>query len=117
MINEIIVQGSSDTSFHNFSITQSVMDISISQGSYHQNGVEQVSNTDDISITFDTPTQDTDYEIWLCTDKIAILHKVVGDEFGELTNQIDKLAWFTIPSGTTDLDSVEINVIRMVQIQ
>ena len=115
MINEVVVQGSKDTTFHDFSMLQVGMEIYISTGSYHQNGIEQVVNEDEISIEFDLPTEDTWYEIWLCYDKISILTKVSGDEFGEMINQIDKIAWFMIPANATTLDGVEINIIRMVE--
>lgn len=117
MINEITVIGTKETSFHNFSIVQENMDISISPGVYWRGGAELASSVDSATITIDSPTEDVQLEVWLCSsDGEAIIELLPsGENLAELSaTPIDRIAWFTVPAGMTTLDGVEINVIRMV---
>jgi hypothetical protein len=112
MLNEIIVKGNESTTFHNFKFAQTGMDLGISAGSYIQANVERFSTEEGATLSFDTPLEDTHYELWLNDTGLVVLSRTDG-EFAEVTNRIDRLAWFTIPAGAISLDDVEINVIRM----
>jgi hypothetical protein len=112
MLNEIIVQGNESTTFHDFIFTQSGMNIEVSSGSYIQANAERFSTEGGATLSFDTPLEDTHYELWLNDTGLVVLSRTNG-EFAEVANPIDRLAWFTIPAGAISLDDVEINVIRM----
>jgi hypothetical protein len=112
MLKEIIVKGNESSTIHNFLFTQSGMDITISEGSYIQANEERFNTEGGATLSFDTPLEDTHYELWLNDTGLVVLSRTNG-EFAEVVNPIDRLAWFTIPAGAISLDDVEINVIRM----
>ncbi len=117
MINEVTVQGSKDTTFHDFTISQEGMDISFSVGSYYRGGRELAKEFDITTITIDTPAEDVQLEIWLGADSAGVAEFMLceaGSDLSALTYPtIDRLAWFTLPAGTTSLDVVEINVLKI----
>jgi hypothetical protein len=112
MLNEITVQGNKSTTLHDFLFLQSGMNIEVSNGSYIQANAERFSTEGGVTLSFNTPLEDTHHELWLSDTGLVVLSRTNG-EFAEVVNPIDRLAWFTIPANATTLDNVEINVIRM----
>jgi hypothetical protein len=114
MINEIIVLGSKKTRLHDFTLEQVNMDLVLSGGSYVQDNAQRFTTDLGAKVTIPSPTSDTHYEIWLNDVGLVVLSRLDADEFGEVVNRIDRLAWFTVPANATSLDSVEINYVRLV---
>jgi hypothetical protein len=114
MINEITVLGSRSTTLHDFTLEQVGMDLLFSNGSYIQDSTERFITETGATVTIPSPTSDTHYEIWLNDVGLVVLSRLDADEFGEVVNRIDRLAWFTVPANATSLDSVEINYVRLV---
>lgn len=117
MIIENVVQGSLETNLHSFTFASEGMNLIMSAGSYVQMLAIKATEDESTTIPLDTPEEDTHYEVWLSGSELCILTRTDSTAFGEVVNPIDKLAWFTIPSGATSLDDVEINTIRMEEIQ
>jgi hypothetical protein len=114
MINEITVLGSRSTTLHDFTLEQVGMDLVFSNGSYVQNNTQRFTTDLGAKVTIPSPTSDTHYEVWLNDVGLVILSRSGADEFGEVVNPIDRLAWFTVPANATSLDGVEINFVRVV---
>jgi hypothetical protein len=114
MINEITVLGSRSTTLHDFTLVQVGMDLLFSNGSYVQNNAERFTTDLGATVTIPSPASDTHYEVWLNDVGLVILPRSDGEEFGEVVNPIDRLAWFTVPANATSLDSVEISFIKVV---
>jgi hypothetical protein len=110
MINEIVLEYGGTK--HTFEITQNGMDIVFTSGKYEVDGNDFFTTETGVTLSFNTPLEDTHYELWLNDTGLVVLTRTDG-EFAEVTNPIDRLAWFTIPAGAISLDDVEINVIRM----
>lgn len=115
MIKEHNVIGSKDTSLHDFIFTQSDMDINLSAGTYTRAHLELFNSNTGALINIPTPLIETHYEIWLNDVGIVVLSRENGQEFGEIISPIDRLAWFSVPANATNLDTVEINTIRVVE--
>ncbi|MBP1992554.1 hypothetical protein [Paenibacillus eucommiae] len=117
MINTIQVQGSLETSWHNFSLVQEAMDISISSGEYWRGGIRLATVEESTRILINSPEEDTQLEIWICSDgETAVIELYQsGDSLDELQyTPIDRLAWFSVLSGAVTMDDIEINVVQMV---
>jgi hypothetical protein len=114
MINEITVLGSRKTTLHDFTLVQVGMDLLFSNGSYVQNNAQRFTTDLGAKVTIPSPTSDTHYEVWLNDVGLVILSRSGSDEFGEVINPIDRLAWFTVPANATTLDNVEINFVKVV---
>jgi hypothetical protein len=113
MINEITVLGSKETTLHDFTLEQTNMDLVFSAGSYTQNNTERFTTDVGATVSIPSPASDTHYEIWLSNAGLAILSRLDSEEFGEVTNPIDRLAWFTVPALAVSLDNVEINFVKV----
>jgi hypothetical protein len=114
MINEITVLGSRKRTLHDFTLVQVGMDLLFSNGSYVQNNAQRFTTDIGAKVTIPSPTSDTHYEIWLNDVGLVVLSRLDADEFGEVVNPIDKLAWFTVPANATSLDGVAINYVKVV---
>jgi hypothetical protein len=117
MINEIIIKGSEDTTFHNISFSTSGMNLMISGGQYYQNGQVLFSDSQGGSVTIPT-TENMTYEISLLTNgeiNVFQYHEIEDAiSFYQANPILDLLAWFTVGQGVTTLDNVTINVKKMV---
>jgi hypothetical protein len=111
MIKEHSVIGSKDTTLHDFTITTSGMDVTISSGNYTQANVERFTSDVGATVSITVPLADTYYELWLNDVGLVVLSRTDGQEFGDVANPIDRLAWFTVPANALSLDDVEINVV------
>lgn len=103
MIQEHIVQGSKDTTLHNFTIDAEGMSVTIHPGSYYRAGVELYHLEEDV--TLDIPSSG-DYSIWLTNKgfKVVSMSQTVQ-------GAIDLLAWLTAS------DTIEnIHFMRMVEV-
>lgn len=116
MIIERNVNGNKKTSYHNFILSQIGMTISISKGEYYRG--DQTLLSSDMGTSFDVPvpTEDADYQVWLTTEGVHVYVSPANQPVNtdDPTKLIDKIAWFTVPSGTTSLDNVQVNALRMV---
>jgi hypothetical protein len=115
MINEITVLGSRITTLHDFTLEQIGMDLVFSNGSYVQDNTQRFTTDLGATVTIPSPTSDTHYEVWLNDVGLVVLSRLDADEFGEVVNRIDRLAWFTVPANATSLDSVEINFVKFIE--
>lgn len=118
MINSILIQGSKETTWHDFEITQEGMDITLLPGSYWRGGTELAIIEAPTSITIDTPTEEAQLEIWLNGSGETVAFEILlsGDPLSELAQQpIDRIAWLTVPAGVTTLDDVEVNIIKITE--
>lgn len=116
MIIEHTCKGSKATTFHNLVITQSVMTLTVSPGTYTQQGTEKYTSTTGATVTIPAPTVQTYYELWLSNAGLVVLSRTDGQQFGTVTNPIDRLAWFTVPANTITLDSINIDTVRMQEV-
>jgi hypothetical protein len=114
MINEITVLGSRNTTLHDFTLEQTDMDLTFSSGAYIQDNTERFTTETGAVVSIPSPASDTHYEIWLSNAGLTILSRLDSEEFGEVTNPIDRLAWFTVPANTISLDNIEINYVKVV---
>lgn len=116
MIIEHIVNGSESTTFHDFSVVTSGMDLIISSGKYYREN--QILFQDDFGGSITVPNGVKKYEIVLITNnEISVVQYSDIDEliqFYESTKFIDKIAWFEINEEVSSLDDVEVHVIKMV---
>lgn len=117
MINEIKINGSKSTTYHDFTFSTNGMNLVISGGTYYQNNNVVYTDANGGSIAIPT-SPDMTYEICLmASDEVHVLQYSNPDDaikFYENNNVIDLLAWFTVPVNTTTLDNVQINVKAMV---
>jgi hypothetical protein len=114
MVNEHVVLGSKSTSCHSFGLTTEGLSVHLTAGEYHNNGEVKVSSTEDLVIEIPVSSLDTDYEIWLESDSVSVLARSAGEQYGELTSPVDRIAWFTVPANSTTLDTVEVNFVKVV---
>ena len=117
MIIENVVKGSLETTLHSFTFATEEMNLIMSAGSYVQMMAMKITESDSTIIPIAVLNEDTHYEVWLTTSGLTILTRTDTTEFGVVVEPIDKLAWFTVTAGTSLLDGVEINSIRMEAIQ
>jgi hypothetical protein len=117
MIIEHAINGSKDTSIHDFKVSVSGMNLTLSNGSYFRGGKELFTDNVNTVVTIPTSTDLTYYEVWITENGLSILTRKETDDFpyNLLTNQIDRLCWLTIPANCTDLNSAEIHVIKVVE--
>lgn len=118
MIIEHKVNGNKNSTFHSFILSQTNMNITVSKGEYYRAGQTLVSSSSPTSIDIPVPTEDAQYEIWLTTEGIHIYVAPANQpiDIDDTSILIDKLAWFIVPNGTTSLDNIEVNALRMVQV-
>lgn len=115
MIKKHIIQGSKDTTLHDFKIYTEGMDLFIC-GTHYTNQNEKLLEHEDgvpVQVSILESKKDTWYEIWLTADGINVLSRTQNESFGTLENPIDRLAWFKVPANTTTLDDIEINTVVM----
>ena len=113
MIIENVVKGSLETTLHSFTFASEGMNLIMSAGSYVQMMAMKVTESDSTIIPIVVPSEDTHYEVWLTASGLTILTRTDITEFGVVVDPVDKLAWFTVTAGTSLLDGIEINTIRM----
>ena len=114
MINYHDVIGSKETSFHDFDITVGGLSITLSLGSYVRDNNILIESEEEAVINIEKPIVDTQYEIWLADEGITVRSKSKDQEYGDLVNPIDRLAWFTALANTEDLTDTEIHFVRVV---
>lgn len=107
------VAGSIGTSLHDFEISINGMELNISNGSYFIAGNEVFSSIDGATLTIPVSTEITHYEIWLTKSGVSILVRNESQDFDEINNSIDRLAWFSVPADELDLTNVEIHVVKV----
>jgi hypothetical protein len=117
MIIEHIVQGSKQTSFHDFNVSTYNMILSISKGSYYRAGVKIFNGDTVANITIPIQTELTNYEVWLTSNGLSILTRTENENFAydQLINQIDRLAWFDVPTNCTNLNNTDIHFVKVVE--
>jgi hypothetical protein len=117
MINENIIKGHWTTTYHDFTFSTNGMDFIISGGSFVQN--EKILFSDQTGGTITIPTTaNMNYELYLMPDgtlqifQYGDIEEVIA--FAQKNQITELLAWFTIGTGVTTLDNVQINVKKMV---
>ncbi|WP_209121501.1 hypothetical protein [Alkalihalobacillus sp. BA299] len=115
MIIEHIVEGSQNTSLHDFQISINGLDLMISGGSYYQAGQEKFVSSEEATIQIPSPTELTHYTLWLTESGINVLARTDKEEYTEVLNPVDRLAWFSIPANETDLNNVDIHFVKVVE--
>ena len=100
MITELIVRGSRETSFHDYTLVVVERTLTFSTGSYFRNGVEQFKSTTESTINL--PSEGY-FDVWLTEDGF-----VVSDGNQEIVNPIDRLAWVTATVEETNVHFVKI---------
>lgn len=114
MLIEHLVNGSEETSVHTFSVNLNGLDINISKGKYIQNKIEKFTLNEILTVTIPLPEVHTHYELWLAEDGIEILTRTDEEEFDLVANPVDRLLWFSISTGETDLNNVDVHFIKVV---
>jgi hypothetical protein len=116
MIIEHTVIGGDDSVYHDFSYTQSGMTLTVSAGSYYEGGKASVTADAPTDIAFPVSTNDTQYTVYLTTNGFYVTQWVLGSAFQQdIPNVVDRLAWLIIPAGTTTLDNINIDVLKVVK--
>lgn len=115
MIIKHTIQGSLDTTLHDFEIHTESMDLFVLGTHYTNRNQKLIEHEKDIpiQISIEKTTKDTWYEIWLTTDGVTVLSRAPKESFEDIENPIDRLAWFKVPANTTTLDDIEINTVVM----
>nr|WP_309099059.1 hypothetical protein [Fredinandcohnia onubensis] len=114
MIKEHIVEGSKDTSFHDFVITTNGMNLIVTNGSYFRRGNKIFSGINDALIQIPSPSQLTHYELWVTETGLVLKERTDTQVFDEVENPIDRLAWFSVPENCTSLEDVEVIFVKVV---
>lgn len=109
------VIGSMDTSFHTFDITTDGMDVTISDGEYHQAGQQKFVAEEGATVSIPSPSTNTNYQVWLTETGIQVIYEDDVTEYAEVIAPIDCLAWFSVPASANTLDDIDIHVIRTVE--
>jgi hypothetical protein len=117
LIIEHTVKGSKDASFHDFQISVLGMNLSLSSGSYFRGGQEIFKDIDSTVIAIPTLTDLIYYELWITTNGLLILTRKENEDFpyGQLTNQIDRICWFSVPANCTDLNNIDVHFVKVVE--
>jgi hypothetical protein len=117
MIIEHVVNGSKETSYHNIQITAANLDFTLKSGSYFQNGQEIFNMINDTVVSIPLANQLTHYEIWITKNGFSILTRTDTEDFAysHLINQIDRLCWFSVPASCTDLSTLDIHLVKVVE--
>lgn len=84
---EHIVEGSIDTSMHDFEVSINGLEITVSPGRYYQNGNIRYSVVDNTHLMVD---REGYQELWLTESGFKLIY---GNEMVE--KSIDRLMWFT----------------------
>lgn len=117
MIVNHSIEGSKDTSFHDFKLSVNGLVLSISDGSYYQ--ADEILYHSDLSFfqNIPMPTQLTEYEIWLTKIGFVILSNSDNGNIStdNLSSIIDKLVWFSVPANCTDLSTIDVHFIDIVE--
>jgi hypothetical protein len=117
LIIEHTIKGSKDTSFHDFQISVLGMVLTLSNGSYFRGGQEVFKDIENTTVTIPSSTDLIYYEFWITTDGLCILTRKENEDFPyeQLTNQIDRICWFSVPANCTDLSTIDFNIIKVVE--
>lgn len=124
MISKHIVEGSLDTTLHDFQITSENMILKIEGTYYTIKNVELFSNyvidAEGVKTPLEGATIDivagNEYQIYLTSNGIEVLYKSANQEYGQREGElVEKLAWFSVPSDAITLDTVDINVVEVVE--
>jgi hypothetical protein len=117
MVIEHIVKGSKNTSLHNFILNINGMNINISNGSYFRAGKELFKSNNGATVTIPSLNELNHYEIWLTKDGISILTRTENEDFAfeQLVNQIDRISWFSVPPNCTNLNTIDIHFVKVVE--
>jgi hypothetical protein len=116
MVIEHICNGNKQTTLHTFVLSQNGMAINVSPGTYTQQNITKYTTATGATLTLSPPAAQTYYEIWLNNVGLVVLSRTDGQQFGSITNPIDRLAWFAVPANTTTLDAVNIDVVKMLEV-
>jgi len=116
VIQEHIVKGTVATTLHTFVFKQEGMQIEISPGIYWQAGKKLFEDSEGGVIPFPVFEVESRCEVWLAKKGIHVFFgdtdKWLEKDF-EGDEPIDRLCWFDAPAGTSSLDSIVVNVVRM----
>lgn len=110
MIEYLQVQGDRSTTWHDITVEQDGMTLTISEGSYWRGGGQLAELVAPTTIEIDTPVEDTQLEVWLtATGEFELIQP--GGELPD--GAIDRIAWLTVPDEAVTLDDVPISVIQI----
>jgi hypothetical protein len=97
-----------------FTIAVEGMNVILSQGKYVLKDEILISSAEEVKIPITSEKVPLNYELWLVQDGVFLRCAGPSEFAPKVENPIDKLAWFTVPPGTTNLTSVDINLLRVV---
>ncbi|WP_368657623.1 hypothetical protein AB3Z07_21150 [Metabacillus halosaccharovorans] len=102
------VQGSPYTSLHDFEISTEDNNLIVSGGTYTRNMSEVYTNEGN---TFTIPSlgETVNYEIWVTKNEIILI-----TDSSQLSDPVDRLAWFQVPPNTQTLDEVNIQFMKTI---
>lgn len=117
MIKEQIIKGSKNTSFHDFQLSITGLNLILTNGSYFRGGQELFKDIESTVVTIPSSVDSIYYELWITDNGLSVLSRKENEEFSynQLTNQIDRLCWFNVPANCTDLNTVDINFVKVVE--
>jgi hypothetical protein len=111
------ITGSKETAWHDFTITQSGMDLIFSTGSFYLGGVERYLADLEQTYTVPSPTVDTMYRVYITEGGVSIMESPSLDQFdySSLVNPLTLLAEFLVLANVTTLDNVEVTLLKVVE--
>lgn len=92
------------------------MNLILSGGYYFLSGSEKLKSFNETIIPIPSSDEITHFEVWLTGQGISVLSRVKDEDFAydQLTEQIDKLAWLSVPANCTDLSYVDVHFVKVV---
>lgn len=114
MIVEHILRGSIYTSFHDFVMSVNGMNLIFSGGSYYQAGEQLYSSDQETILPLSSPAKDTYYHVWLTKTGFEVIDPEQNWDLMERNDLIDRLSWFTLPAGCTNLDDIQIDFVKII---
>jgi hypothetical protein len=114
MINNIIVNGSEETTLSTFEITTDGLNLVISQGQFIQENTV-LFQSDSTVVPIPVSDESLNYNFYLTTDGLVIAVWGAGETISEVDNLLIQLAWCSVPANTQSLDNIEINVVKVVK--
>ncbi|PLR84664.1 hypothetical protein CVD25_01115 [Bacillus canaveralius] len=110
MITEHVVQGSKETSLHNFELTFDGLEIVVSPGEFYQAGEVVISTEEETLLTVDGPMH---YEVWISKEGIRLYSYTDEQGYVIVPNPVDRLAWFSL-AANQNLNETDIHVLKVV---
>jgi hypothetical protein len=117
VIIEHTLKGSKETSFHNLQLIISNLSIILTNGSYFRNNEEIFKLDSDTVINIPQSAEIMNYEIWITKNGILILARKENEQFAynQLTDEIDRLCWLSVPANCTNLNLADVHFIKVVE--